>query len=229
MPSGFTVNEGLNFVNENTGYVVCRNATGVPRNIFKTTNGGLNWIDLGLTFLNFSYVSKIQFFNASTGYLFAVKGAANSEAYFLTTTNGGLNWSVSMPGVANGIYDAFFINNMTGWACGGEGTILKTTNFGSVFVKTVSTEVPGKYLLFQNYPNPFNPVTSIKYQVESSKQIKLVVFDILGKEIATLVNEKQQPGTYEVNWNASLYPSGVYFYKLTSGDFSETKKALLIK
>jgi len=96
-------------------------------------------------------------------------------------------------------------------------------------IQTISNVLPDKFELFQNYPNPFNPTTSIKYQVKSSKQLKLVVYDILGKEIATLVNEKQQPGTYEVNWNALLYPSGVYFYKLTSGDFSETKKALLIK
>jgi photosystem II stability/assembly factor-like uncharacterized protein len=238
MPSGFTVNEGLNFVNENTGYVVCRNATGVPRNIFKTTNGGLNWTDLGLTYLNLSHISKIHFFNASTGYLFAVKGAANSETYYLTTTNGGLNWTVSMPGVANGINDAYFINNNTGWACGGEGTILKTTNGGSVFAKNISKEIPNSFSLYQNYPNPFNPATTIRFETPLNPTfgkggtgglVTLKVYNLLGKEMATLVNEKLSAGTYEVNWDASAYPSGVYFYKLSSGDYTETKKMLMIK
>jgi hypothetical protein len=89
--------------------------------------------------------------------------------------------------------------------------------------------VPDKFGLFQNYPNPFNPTTSIKYQVESIKFIKLVVYDILGKEAATLVNETQSPGVYEVTFDGSQYSSGVYFYKLVAGDFSEVKKMLLIK
>ncbi len=88
---------------------------------------------------------------------------------------------------------------------------------------------PDKFVLFQNYPNPFNPATSIKYQVESIRFIKLAVYDILGKEVTTLVNEKQSPGIYEVTFSGEKYSSGVYFYKLVTGDFSEVKKMLLIK
>jgi len=85
------------------------------------------------------------------------------------------------------------------------------------------------YRLHQNYPNPFNPSTNIRYSIPKSTYVKLVVFDMLGREVEILVNEKLSPGTYEVNWNASNYPSGVYLYKITTDDFTETKIMNLIK
>jgi hypothetical protein len=99
----------------------------------------------------------------------------------------------------------------------------------------ISSEVPLRFSLYQNYPNPFNPVTKIKFDVTVShfeggkEDVKLVIFNIQGKEITTLVNQQLQSGTYEVDWNASDYPSGVYFYKLTAGDFIAVKKMVLIK
>jgi hypothetical protein len=96
-------------------------------------------------------------------------------------------------------------------------------------IRELKNEIPSYYNLFQNYPNPFNPNTSIRYQVSSIKIIKLVVYDLLGKEVEVLVNENQKPGTYEVSWDGSNYPSGMYFYRLTAGDFSETKKMVLVK
>ena len=83
--------------------------------------------------------------------------------------------------------------------------------------------------MLQNYPNPFNPTTNIRFELPNSGSVKLVVFDALGREVATLVNEKLTPGTYEVDWNGSEYPSGTYFYKLTAGDYVETKKMILVK
>ncbi len=85
------------------------------------------------------------------------------------------------------------------------------------------------YKLFQNYPNPFNPSTNIKYDLPKNSFVKLIVYDLLGREVATLVNEKLAPGSYSIDWNASQYPSGVYFYRLTADGFSETKKMVLIK
>lgn len=90
------------------------------------------------------------------------------------------------------------------------------------------------YVLQQNYPNPFNPSTKISYVLPFSQNslignVKLGVYDVLGRELEILVNEKQKPGFYEVTWNASNMPSGVYFYKLTAGSFVETRKMLLIK
>ena len=94
-----------------------------------------------------------------------------------------------------------------------------------------SNEIPDKFELFQNYPNPFNPITKIKFSIPQSsvEQTFLSVFDILGREVATLVNEKLSPGTYEVEWDASNYPSSVYFYKLQTETFSEVKKMVLMK
>jgi hypothetical protein len=93
----------------------------------------------------------------------------------------------------------------------------------------LSNEIPSSFKLFQNYPNPFNPKSKIKYQIAKPGYVKLVVNDALGKQVAILVNGELMPGTYEVEWDGSNYPSGVYFYKLTSENFSETKRMVLIK
>jgi hypothetical protein len=113
---------------------------------------------------------------------------------------------------------------------------------GLVQVKSINTSVPERFLLYQNYPNPFNPSTKIKFDVTADGKgqkadVKLIIYNILGKEITSLVNQSLSPGTYEVEWNASDYPSGMYFYKLvvsgaeplSNGVFSETKKMILIK
>ncbi|MBL7127879.1 MAG: T9SS type A sorting domain-containing protein [Ignavibacteria bacterium] len=94
---------------------------------------------------------------------------------------------------------------------------------------TQNSKIPTKYALMQNYPNPFNPTTKIRFDLPKSTQAKLIIYDILGREVTTLVNEKLNAGSYEVEWNGSSYPSGVYFYRLITKDFSQTKKMLMIK
>jgi hypothetical protein len=96
-------------------------------------------------------------------------------------------------------------------------------------VEELSTALPSSYILSQNFPNPFNPSTKIKYSVPQSSQVVIKVFDLLGNEIETLVNEEKQTGTYEVTWYAENLPSGIYFYQLKAGSFIETKKMLLLK
>jgi gingipain R len=91
------------------------------------------------------------------------------------------------------------------------------------------TELPKVFSLAQNYPNPFNPVTSIKYSVPKQSLVKLVIYDIIGREVVTLVNEVKTPGNYAVSFDASMYASGVYFYRMESGDFTDVKKMVLIK
>ena len=97
-----------------------------------------------------------------------------------------------------------------------------------------SQNIPKSYALYQNYPNPFNPTTKIRYSISSAgtslmKFVQLKVYDILGREVATLVNKQQQPGNYEVDFNGTDLPSGIYIYKLRTGDFLQTKKMTLIK
>ncbi len=114
----------------------------------------------------------------------------------------------------------------------GSGGLLYNVSIDTTLYPTSinnETENIGEFKLEQNYPNPFNPRTRIEFQVSSFKFVKLKVFDILGKEVATLVNEKLSAGTYSVNWNAAEYPSGVYFYKLITDGYSETKRMLLLK
>jgi len=88
---------------------------------------------------------------------------------------------------------------------------------------------PEKISLFQNYPNPFNPETSISYQLASNSFVSLIIYDLLGKEIKTLVNKNKEAGNYTVDFDATNLPSGIYFYKLTAGKFSETKKMTVLK
>jgi hypothetical protein len=103
-------------------------------------------------------------------------------------------------------------------------------------IQPVRSEIPLKYALYQNYPNPFNPVTKIKFDIASlinqdlfRRVVVLKIYDLLGREIATLVNEQLRPGTYEVEWNGSDYPSGVYFYRITAGNFTNAEKMIMIK
>jgi hypothetical protein len=93
----------------------------------------------------------------------------------------------------------------------------------------LASDQPEDYTLFQNYPNPFNPSTTIKYQISEQSFVTIKVYDVLGNEVATLVNEEKPAGVYEVEWNATGLPSGVYFYQLQTNDFLETKKMILMK
>jgi hypothetical protein len=92
-----------------------------------------------------------------------------------------------------------------------------------------NTGMPKEFKLHQNFPNPFNPSTKIAVDIPKSSFISLIVYDILGKEAAMLINENLEPGKYEINWNAVNYPTGIYFYKLTTDEYSETRKMILLK
>jgi hypothetical protein len=109
----------------------------------------------------------------------------------------------------------------------------KLVNYNSnstpIGITPISAEVPRGFRLGQNYPNPFNPVTNINMDIQHAGSVKLVVYDILGNEIETLINDNLTAGSYKVDWNAASYPSGVYYYRLTSGNFSDTKQLILIK
>lgn len=134
------------------------------------------------------------------------------------------------------------------YGCGGVGygysqligCVINGILFGDTLIgiEPISKQVPINFQLYQNYPNPFNPATKIKFSIPSNvnseiSNVRLTIYDILGNEIATLVNEKLSPGTYEIEWDSSNFSSGVYFYKLSAsggaGYFSKTKKMVLLK
>jgi hypothetical protein len=96
-------------------------------------------------------------------------------------------------------------------------------------VKEIKNSLPSDYNLEQNYPNPFNPTTNIRFSLTEASQVKLIVYNTLGQEVATLVNGFINAGTYEVNFDAQNLPTGTYFYSITAGNFNSVKKMLLIK
>ena len=112
-----------------------------------------------------------------------------------------------------------------------------TLSFLTTDVEDEQGDLPTVFALEQNYPNPFNPATTINYSIPavetghapSLQHVNLVIYDLLGREVATLVNEQQRPGSYTVNFDASGFSSGVYFYKLTAGQFTESKKMILLR
>ncbi|MFZ4591536.1 MAG: YCF48-related protein [Ignavibacteria bacterium] len=211
------------FINANTGFMSTANGE-----IYRTTNAGNNWTihSTGTT----QQINYIDFINENTGF------AVGNGVY--KTTNGGLNWNRQI--FFSFEYFLWSISITTPniiYAFGDGGAILKTTNGGSIFINNINKEIPSGYSLNQNYPNPFNPTTKIRFDVingfpvraSGNDKVVLKVYDVMGREVQTLVNESLKPGTYEVSFDGSPLTSGVYFYKLITGGFTETKKMLMIK
>ncbi len=104
-----------------------------------------------------------------------------------------------------------------------------TITANPIAIKPISGSVPKQFKLYQNYPNPFNPVTTIKFDVSKAVSVKLMVFDLRGGMLITLVNQRLNIGSYSVNWDASKSASGLFFYKLETPNFTETHKMILVK
>jgi Secretion system C-terminal sorting domain len=188
-----------------------------------TTNGGANWTNAGAV--------------GGSGNMTSVGGL--NDYFWLTrgtntygTTNFGSTWTgtgytgtqalwaSNFTTAANGCY--------TGWAVGAAGTIVKLTGI-PVGIGNNNTTIPSEYNLEQNYPNPFNPVTSINFAIPKAGLVDLKVFDVLGREVAVVMNGYVPAGNHTAQFDASTLSSGVYFYTLTSGEFTSTKKMLLVK
>lgn len=127
-------------------------------------------------------------------------------------------YKVMVPGLYNFQCNFHFLMGMTG-----------TITVNPMEVKHISNSVPDKFELKQNYPNPFNPVTTIRFDISKNAVVKLRIFDLKGEEVSTLVKQELQPGSYSVEWDASNYASGVYYYRLEAPGFSESKKLMLLK
>lgn len=234
--NGFT---DLEFIDENTGW----KANAETERIRKTTNGGVNWMSIWLpphgSIIVDSRIKNLSVINNDTiwgDYPFAYYNSRLRGILYLTT-NGGLTWGFQVPedtieSNVPAYFHSQFLNKNTGWAyhlnhgvhtiAGGDTTILLN-------VKQLSNLIPEDFQLYQNYPNPFNPVTKIKFDILKAGKIRLSVYDVLGKEVATLVDEKLLPGSYEYNFDAGEFSSGVYFYSLIAEKFTITKKMLLTK
>ena len=221
---GIRRNYLIQFVTENTGFKTSNTGSKV---YFKTINGGANWFSVSLPV--YTDYWSFKFINQNTGWISG--STSTSNRVILKTTNGGNNWSFQLieeyGSYIRSIY-AFDENNA--WFCGYNNSIYKTTDGGGVIgIEPVNNSLRKHFSLSQSYPNPFNPTTIINYQLSVSSNVSLKIYDITGKEISILVNQKQTPGYYKVKFDGSYLPSGVYFYKIFTEDFSETKKMILIK
>ncbi len=196
--------------------------------VYLSTNNGLTWTQAGSGLTD------------TLVYSLAVSGsnlfAGTAGGVFLSTNNG-LTWTERNTGLANTIVSSLLISDTNIYAGTWGGVFLSTNNgltweernVGLTYVKEWSKALPDEYSLDQNYPNPFNPTTFIRYQLPVSSFVTLNVYDVLGREVKTLVNARESVGDYSVTFNASNLPSGVYLYRLQAGTFIQTKKLVVIK
>lgn len=208
--------------------------------VHRTTDGGTTWSAR----YDFPYpIRAVKFYSIDLG--LALGGNLYQEAGGIySTTNGGLNWnldvstlaemfSVETKAVSADSADIWCVGS-TGSSTGFTGKLYKTRAAIITGIENTEGILPEKFALYQNYPNPFNPETKIKFSLPAAGQrhafdLQLIIYDALGREITSLFNGNLHSGTYEINWNASNYPSGIYFYKLQAGKYSEVKKMILLK
>ncbi|TDI70291.1 MAG: T9SS type A sorting domain-containing protein [Bacteroidetes bacterium] len=106
---------------------------------------------------------------------------------------------------------------------------LSFTTAGGIAIERIGGEIPVEFELYPSYPNPFNPETTIQFDIAQQSNVRLVIYDALGREVDVLVSEQLTAGRYEYNWNASRQPSGLFLYRLEAGAFSKTGRMLLVK
>ena len=193
-----------------------------PVGVFRTTNGGTTWKNIGEGFSGRVDVGDValNFANKNFIYIGAAASEDTSGVYVKVDSS---NWTLI--GLNNEFINSLIIKNDQLWA----------GIYGGIYVRDLISHIgPEKDYYFQisllsAYPNPFNPTTKIRYSVASDCSLILKIYDVLGREVTVLVNEEKKPGTYEVKFNASNLSSGIYFYKISAGNFQQTRKMILLK
>ena len=204
----------VSFVNGNTGY------TASTRAVYKTTNFGLSWDSVGRVTPLDKDVTSIEFYNENPGW-----AGTNSPVY--KTTNGGRDWFLQI--LTGVVYSIYSYSDSLVWTCGNAGRIWHTTTGGISFINNVSSEAPGDFKLYQNYPNPFNLQTKLKIAINKKGNYKIEIFNSLGNKLYEILNKRLNTGLYEILFIADELSSGVYYYRISSDSFNDTKKFILIK
>lgn len=226
-----STNNGLNWINPilGGGDALAANGSivftggGSSFGVYKSTNYGVNWIQ---TSLNNVAIDAIIFYNN------IVFAGASSGLY--VSNDSGVTWTLRNEGLTSGAHPLIIHNGYIFAGSSGQGVWRRPLS-ELTGINQISNEVPKYHTLEQNYPNPFNPVTKFKFNISSSpgggkQAVKLVVYDLLGREVNLLVDEQLSPGSYEVVFEGSNYTSGTYFYRLTADNLIiDTKKFVLIK
>ncbi len=187
--------------------------------IYLSTNNGINWVQTSLVNVPVNSISIIG------NTIFA---GTNSHGVYVSNDNG-TNWIQRNEGLISLNINSFCIFNNYIFAATDAYSVYRRQLSELIGIQPILIEVPNSFSLSQNYPNPFNPKTNIKFALPKNSFVTLIIYDVLGREVETFVNEQLQPGTYEVDWDATNYPSGIYYYKLNAGSYSKTKKMVLIK
>lgn len=220
---------GLAFKDANVG--ISAASASLP-NISRTTDGGVTWTTFSIGAGSPAGYCSMKFIEGTnTCYLAGATGAAGAVS---KSTNGGLNWTTMTTSGITGITNFDFVRVGTtvyGYAVTTSGAVIKMSEtVTGIESNAVNSVIPIDYKLEQNYPNPFNPTTNINFSLPKSSNVTLKVYDALGKEVATLVDEFRTAGNYTSEFNAtSNLTSGIYFYTLTSENFTSTKKLMLVK
>ena len=198
--------------------------------ISRSTNGSVNWSPVntgGGAYIDYWHRMK-WVYGTSVCFL---TGETSTASIIKRSTDNGATWvAQTTPAIAE-LMNIDLVNSsgsVYAYAVAKDGKVIRLQQ-QLTGINPVNNNIPAEFKVHQNYPNPFNPVTKIKFALPKSGNVKLVLFDMLGREVTALVNEQLNQGEYEVNWNASSFPSGTYFYKLIAGDYTETKKMVLVK
>ncbi len=198
---------------------------GTNNGVYVSSDNGINWIHIGPPN---GYVTSLA---ASGADLFAgcIYDAYSDGGVYLTTDNG-TSWRSVDSGLVNTDIAALAIDSSHLYAgTYGSGTWTLPLSDVITSVEPPPAGSPTAFSLSQNYPNPFNPATNIEFRVAKVEYVSLKVYDVLGRDVRVLVGKVEKPGSYSLTFNAGDLPSGVYFYRMSAGDFSATKKFILIK
>ncbi len=198
--------------------------------LYKTNNGFRTIVNISNPNLN---IWNIALADTSNGIGFTSQRYGNCYYFknngICKTTNGGYNWYLS-GAISNDVenLDYYKFNYAVAWGNG--GTLVANQNPGFIIgINHVSSKIPNRYELVQNYPNPFNPTTKIKFELPNATFVKLTVYDVTGREVETLVNDRLAAGVYEASFDGSRFASGVYFYRMVTDGYSETRKMMLVR
>jgi Secretion system C-terminal sorting domain len=196
---------------------------GTNNGVFLSVNNGANWTAVNSGIEN----TNVWCLSVSNANLFA-----GTDSGIFLSTNSGANWVAVDSGLPRTAVYALAINESNLFAGTNSMGVWRRPLSEITSVGKASMALPNHFDLAQNYPNPFNPTTTIVYQVPHigvQNFVSLRVYDVLGRKVATLVNDQKPAGTYTQKWNAENFPSGVYFYRLQAGSFTQTKKLMLLK
>ena len=191
--------------------------------IYRTTNGGKSWVSQPSGTM--MRLNAVWFVSDLHGVVVGDSGT------MLITNNGGDTWNLVTKLTLKNLNAVCFSDVFRGYIVGEAGTIFSTAPGGIPMgvSENNGTTVPLGFSLAQNYPNPFNGMTNLEFRVPTTGFVTLKVFDLLGREVSAIINEECHPGVYRVTWDASRLPSGVYFCRLQTHDFVQTKKMILLK